>query len=87
VIDISSQRWARIAGIGMVAVALGLSSCGRKGPLDPPPAAAVPGALEGAPADLPPQSRQAGGVGPDGKAIAPPPSGRREPFFLDWLLD
>ncbi|MPZ39928.1 MAG: hypothetical protein GEU95_18090 [Rhizobiales bacterium] len=87
VIDISDQRWARFAAIGILVAALGLSACGRKGPLDPPPGEA---ALQGAPGDPPPpgvrQPRQVG-IGSDGKAVAPPPSGRREPFILDWLVE
>src|SRR5262249_21625189 len=90
VIDISSQRWARFAAMGMLLAALGLSACGRKGPLDPPPAAALPGqaGLQAAPGESPAGAPPGlAGVGPDGKAVAPPPSGRREPFILDWLVE
>jgi predicted small lipoprotein YifL len=39
-----SRPFFRLAVIGALAAALGLAGCGRKGPLDPPPAAAAPGA-------------------------------------------
>jgi len=90
VIELSGQQWARLAAIGVLVAALGLSACGRKGPLDPPPSAAIPGqsSLQPAPADptllgAPPLQP---GVDRDGKAVAPPPSGR-QPFFLDWLVE
>jgi predicted small lipoprotein YifL len=38
-----SRPFLRLAVIGALAAALGLAGCGRKGPLDPPPAAAAPG--------------------------------------------
>ncbi len=88
-IDISSQQWARFAAIGVLVAALGLSACGRKGPLDPPPGAAAPApqsSLDGAPAPTGGGPRQSGGVTAEGKAVAPPPSGRNEPFILDWLI-
>jgi predicted small lipoprotein YifL len=87
VIVISKQKWARIAAVGALVAALGLSACGRKGPLDPPPSAAAP---QGAPGGSPQldSNRQPGvGVGHDGKAVAPPPSGQNRPFILDWLVE
>jgi predicted small lipoprotein YifL len=39
-----SRPFLRLAVIGALAAALGLAACGRKGPLDPPPSAAAPGA-------------------------------------------
>jgi predicted small lipoprotein YifL len=64
-----SGRWAML---GLLVLALGLSACGRKGPLDEPPGAAVagaqpaaqpvgPGAIFGAPApaeEAPPEATQ-----------------------------
>ena len=35
------RRYLRLALIGALAAALGLAACGRKGPLDPPPSAAL----------------------------------------------
>jgi hypothetical protein len=59
---------------------LGLSACGRKSALDPPPSAALP---PQAAAGQPP----AAAVGPDGRPVAAAQPKRSEPFFLDWLLD
>jgi predicted small lipoprotein YifL len=86
VIQLSDQRWARIAAVGALVAALVLSACGRKGPLDPPPSAGSmqhseqPGPVAGSPD---PQM----GIGRDGKAMAPPPSGQNRPFILDWLVE
>ena len=64
-----------LAATGMLA-ALALAGCGRKGPLDPPPAAAVTGdqAAPAAPA-----------IGPDGKPLAP--KGPNKHIFLDDILN
>jgi predicted small lipoprotein YifL len=71
---------ARFALLTALAAALTLAACGRKGPLDPPPVAAVPAGEPGA-------APAAGEIsyGPDGQPIAP--RGPRKPIFLDWLLD
>ena len=84
--ELSDQRWARLAAIGVLVAALGLSACGRKGPLDPPPSATISQSGQGAPAGAAELAPDQIGVGPDGKAVAPPPSGR-QPFILDWLVD
>ena len=85
------HRWGRLAAVGVLVAALGLSACGRKGPLDPPPSAQGPAQqyAEPAPAGtagLAPADGQVG-VGRDGKAIAPPPSKQRQPFILDGLVE
>jgi predicted small lipoprotein YifL len=77
----SDQWWVRLAAAGALVAMLGLTGCGRKGPLDPPPAAAVPvqGVQPGQPVDV---------LGPDGRPLppgAPPPN--RQPFILDWLVN
>jgi predicted small lipoprotein YifL len=54
-----------------LAIALGVAACGRKGPLDPPPGAAMPGEPRAA--------------APASTAAAPPAPERRVP--LDVLLD
>jgi predicted small lipoprotein YifL len=74
---------ARFAVLVMLGVALLLAGCGRKGPLDPPPAAAVPVAGPDGVA----VAEQPGEVtyGPDGQPIAP--RGQRKRIFLDWLVD
>jgi predicted small lipoprotein YifL len=91
VIVISKQNWARVAAVVAIAAALGLSACGRKGPLDLPPGAAqhsaqpvsdnmpAPPPLTGIPEPQP-------GLTRDGKALAPPPRGDNRPFILDWLV-
>jgi predicted small lipoprotein YifL len=93
-ISLSKQRLVRFAAIGalVLVLGLGLSACGRKGPLDPPPSAAIP-QQQLQPADpystapatppiaSPGQSQRSRAV------VAPPPSGREPNFFLDWLLD
>jgi predicted small lipoprotein YifL len=85
VIDISAKRWARIAAVAAIAAALGLSACGRKGPLDPPPYAS---AYDNQPA-APAESRQDAqvGVSREGKAVAPARTKDNRPFILDWLVE
>lgn len=73
----------RLAVLGLIVLALGLSACGRKGPLDPPPGASAgaqpaqpagPGAIFGAPApaeDAPPEATQ----------------GQKRRIILDGLLN
>ena len=39
----SRLTYGRLALIGVLAAALGLAACGRKGPLDPPPGATLEG--------------------------------------------
>jgi predicted small lipoprotein YifL len=75
------RPFLRLALIGALTATLGLAACGRKGPLDPPPAASVAG--EQTPA---PEGR--GGrvpIGPDGKPIASGNVNKRIP--LDVLLN
>jgi predicted small lipoprotein YifL len=71
----------RLAVLGALVAALGLSACGRKAGLDPPPAtaAAVP-AEEAAPA------RDMFGTDAQPKPVAAA-TVQRKHFFLDWLLD
>jgi len=73
----------RLALIGLAAVSLALGACGRKGPLDPPPAASVAGE-QAAPASAPASTSRAP-VGPDGKPIASGNVNKRIP--LDVLLN
>ncbi len=43
IVNIGAGRLpAKLAVLGLVMAALSLSACGRKGPLDPPPGAALP---------------------------------------------
>ena len=78
-------RLGRIAVIAALVAALGLAGCGRKGGLDPPPAAvsdsavvAEPGAGPGPGSEIP--------VGPDGRPLAPA-AGPKRTTPLDWLLN
>ena len=90
------RRLARLALIGPLAAALALAACGRKGPLDAPPSAAVvqPNYAEPALGEPPPDPFHSGFVRPPQPEPAqpaasvqpgttPPPKKR---FFLDWLL-
>src|SRR5438132_2350037 len=72
-------RLARIAAIGALIAALGLAGCGRKGGLDPPPAATAVDTSVSRP-DLEPA------IGPDGKVIAPS-QGPKRSTPIDWLLN
>jgi predicted small lipoprotein YifL len=84
VIDISAKHWARIAAVAAIAAALGLSACGRKGPLDLPPGAAQHSAQPEVP--MSGTNEPQPGLGRDGKAVAAPPRGDNRPFILDWLV-
>jgi len=79
---------ARLAVFGALAAALTVAGCGRKGPLDAPPSAAIDAPASAAPtaAGTPaPGARQAR-VTPEGQALAPP--GEKKPIPpLDWLLN
>ncbi len=92
VIVISRQNWASVSRPwALLSPRLGLSACGRKGPLD---AAAVRRAQPAQAAPAPavsavaaPPGPAATGVGSGGKAVAPPPTGQNRPFILDWLVE
>jgi predicted small lipoprotein YifL len=76
---------SRLTVFGALAAALALAGCGRKGPLDAPPSAALEAPAASAPASAPLPGRQPG-VTPEGQAIAPPGPKRSIPP-LDWLID
>jgi predicted small lipoprotein YifL len=79
----------RCAVVAVLALALGLAACGRKGALDPPPGAAaaelpaVPGTPPATAAGA--DTRAAAPAGTDGQAAAPAVPKKRLP--IDWLLD
>jgi len=85
-------RFGHLAMLGALAAALGLTGCGRKGPLDLPPAALTqPGQAAAAEPGLgvSPMARAPQG-GPKafdstGRPIAP--KGAKKPLPIDWLLD
>lgn len=71
-------------------VALGLGGCGRKGPLDAPPSAAVAGGpvIAPQPAADPTDTFLTGRRAEAPPPEAPsPPTAARKSFFLDWLLN
>jgi predicted small lipoprotein YifL len=70
----------RIAASAALVGALALAGCGRKAGLDPPPAAAVSDPSQ-------PQPEAPPAIGPDGKPLAPPPSGMKRWLPIDVLLD
>jgi len=66
---------SRLALLGVLAVALGLAACGKKGPLDPPPGAS----LEGEPQPNMPELMSNKGQ--------PPPNTARQPSKKTSPLD
>jgi len=90
-VHVKPSVWSRIALLAVLTGALGLGACGRKGPLDPPPSAALP-APAVAPAAAPgmtgyvpaPAIGAPGTVAP--AAAAPPPAAPQKTFILDPLL-
>ena len=79
----SDRPLARLALVAALAASLGLAACGRKGPLDPPPAASLAGEQPVTTGDEPRNDRRI--LGPDGKPIAPGAPDKRIP--LDVLLN
>ena len=82
-----SRPFFRIAALGAVAVSLLLAGCGRKGPLDLPPANSMQPAqgqsdAGAAPAQPPVQGPA---FGSDGRPIAP--AGQKKRLPGDWLID
>ena len=80
-------RAAAMTAVALVLAAT-LSACGRKGPLDPPPASS---AVQQGPVEEPapasgaqPTAAQTG-YDEQGRPVAP--RGQRKPFLLDWLLN
>ena len=77
--SIFDRRFQRLAVASALVVALGLTGCGRKGGLDPPPGvAAVPLSEDGQP--LP-------SSGPEPGAAKNAASGKKNMPILDWLVD
>lgn len=68
----------RLAVVVAVVAAVGLSACGRKGGLDPPPGAALP-------KDKLAASKSPKAHGPRDKLSTAQP--QHKDFFLDWLLN
>ena len=77
----------RIATGAALIAALALAGCGRKGGLDPPPAASYAD-----PAAAPNAAPELQEIGPDGRPIPPRPGqaqgqGPKRWTPLDWLID
>lgn len=68
------RRYLSAAVTVALVAAVGLSACGRKGPLEPPPGAAA--------VVVPADPTMPGAPPPP-----PPPEKPDRPFFMDWLLD
>jgi predicted small lipoprotein YifL len=88
-----TDRWSRIALAAVLTGALGLASCGRKGPLDPPPSAGLASNTAYTPMPSLGESHYALPPGatppPPPAAVAAPTPGAPPPqktFFLDFLL-
>ena len=79
----SDRPFLRLALIGALAASLGLAACGRKGPLDPPPAASLAGEQPVTTGEPSGDDRRI--LGPDGKPIAVGRTNKR--FPLDVLLN
>jgi predicted small lipoprotein YifL len=72
------SSFVRILPLLAGVLALGLFGCGRKGPLDLPPSAAI---------NQPPPAAGAepAAVDPDGRPVAP--AGTKKSLPIDWLLN
>ena len=76
------RPFLRVALTGALVASLGLSACGRKGPLDPPPGASLSGE-QPTPTSMDVRDRPV--YGPDGKLLVP--AGSRKQIPLDVLLN
>jgi predicted small lipoprotein YifL len=78
----SDRPFLRIVLIGALIASVGLTACGRKGPLDPPPGASITGE-QPSPTSMDVRDRPV--LGPDGKVLVP--AGTKKPIPLDVLLN
>lgn len=97
--DVPTRPFLRFAAIGVLIAVLGLAGCGRKGPLDPPPGAALEGQPQAShpgltsPVGASPIGGGSGrqgsgddaGVTQEGRAVAP--KGPKKKIPLDVLLN
>jgi predicted small lipoprotein YifL len=80
-ISFSDHGWRRLAVVGALVAALGLSACGRTGPRDAPPYAGAPDNLQAAPAVT---ASPGAAVDNQGRPRSP---GSDRTFILDGLID
>ncbi len=86
------RRLLRLAALAALGAALALAGCGRKGPLDPPPSAAISPPPENEPSLGQSYDPTAPGFlrAPRAAAVAPPAGAPAQPekrsFFLDFLI-
>ncbi|HEX5210880.1 MAG TPA: lipoprotein [Pseudolabrys sp.] len=81
------RRYARLALIAALAAALGLTACGRKGPLDPPPSASVAGEQQQTNPMTSPLVAPIGSQPQPGKTNQPVVQAPKQHIFLDGLLN
>jgi predicted small lipoprotein YifL len=84
------DRYERLVLAAALVMALGLGACGRKGPLDAPPSAAVAGGAVAAPQPAPaPSDGFLTGRPAERPALEAPstPTAPNKSFILDWLLN
>ena len=84
-VPLSSRPVFRFATFGVLAAALLLAGCGRKGPLDPPPAASLAQPAAEAQPGAGAAAGQTVDYGADGKPLAP--KGQKKKLPIDWLID
>jgi len=88
-VNISLDRWSRLALVAAMMAALGLGACGRKGPLDAPsaglttPEPSVARPSLGAEGDGLASPGERPRAAPVSATASPPP---KKDFFLDFLL-
>jgi predicted small lipoprotein YifL len=90
-----ARLFFRVATLGVLALAFGLTGCGRKGPLDLPSSAAVAepaqaapqaaGPMGASPFSGPPKRDEPEAFSPTGAPVAA--KGQKKALFLDWLID
>ncbi|EKS30847.1 Predicted small periplasmic lipoprotein [Afipia felis] len=95
---VSHVSWSKLATLGLILSACALGGCGRKGPLDLPPGAALTPSqtqVEGSDAQTY-RSQSSSGSSADEGLFAPTgtqgkqmtaPRGEKKPFILDPILD
>ena len=81
----SGPALLRLATLCLLASAFALAGCGRKGPLDPPPASIQSPGDASQSGAVNPQAQGPIEYGPDGRPIAP--KGQKKKLPIDVLID